>query len=74
MIRTPVQDIRHFLRHLSPRDFLKIGMNEVAYIKPVQNAHFCIHAADGTPISLMDSQEEALAALRSHDLMPMTLH
>jgi hypothetical protein len=77
-------DVREFLKGLSAQDFLKIGIHEIAYIRPVMetsNAQnpkthtgFSIHAADGTPLSVMATKDLALAALRNNDLIPVTLH
>ncbi|MFA5592874.1 MAG: DUF1150 family protein [Micavibrio sp.] len=71
--------VRAMLKALSPHDFLQIGINEVAYVRPVPmegiaQEVFGIYAADGTQISLLESREMALATLRHHDLVAVTLH
>jgi hypothetical protein len=65
------------LKALSRQDFLNFGMQQVAYIRPVniQNrTAYAIHAADGTPLSVMDSFDTALTAVRHNDLEAVTVH
>lgn len=70
--------LRDMLRALSSQDFLKVGMNEIAYVRPVQLSNhksaFGVYAADGTQLSLLDSMDMAVATLRHNDLIPVTLH
>lgn len=65
------------LKALSSDDFLGLGMEQIAYIRPIvvrrQDA-FAIHAADGTPLSIAESQESALILVRRNDLEPVTVH
>ncbi|PZQ46802.1 MAG: hypothetical protein DI551_04435 [Micavibrio aeruginosavorus] len=71
--------VRNFLKGLSTRDFLRIGMDEIAYVRSLpiagqtKNA-YAIYAADGTQLSVLDSMDMAIATLRHHDLLPVTLH
>lgn len=75
--------IRTALLELTPRDFLNVGMDEIAYIRPVVKAGkegradktlgFALHAADGTRLSMMDSFESALILARENHLVPVTL-
>lgn len=62
------------LKELSHQDFLDVGLNQVAYIKCSDNENFSIHAADGSQISVMDSYDTAIAAIRVNDLFPVTVH
>jgi len=74
--------VRDFLKGLSSRDFLKIGVNEVAYVRPMslrvddhkEKQAFAIYAADGTQLSVLDSMDMAIATLRHNDLVAVTLH
>lgn len=71
--------IRNYLKNLSSRDFLKIGMDEIAYVRPVvlsgaQKSAYAVYAADGTQMSVLDSMDMAMATLRHNDLLPVTLH
>lgn len=70
--------VRDMLKSLSAKDFLKIGMNEIAYIRPFpvlgQSESVAVYAADGTQLSVLESVDLALATIRHNDLMPVTLH
>ncbi len=76
-------NVRDILKALSPRDFLRIGMDEIAYVRPVSlkgmqatdvKEAFAIYAADGTQLSVLDSMDMAIATMRHNDLVPVTLH
>lgn len=73
---TTESDARTFLKGLSRQDFLRIGMNEIAYMRPVlgDDQSIGIYAADGTRLGVMESKAHALEAIRHNDLMPVTLH
>ncbi len=67
------------LNQLSLQDFLNVGLDQVAYIKHLKTDKeaadtFTIHAADGSQISIMDSYDTALAAIRINDLFAVTVH
>ena len=65
------------LREISRQDFLTLGTGHIAYIKPVQVMNrqaFALHAADGTALTLTDSNESAWALALQNDLDPVTLH
>lgn len=67
---------RLFLEQLSHEDFLHVGLNQVAYVKPVDGMaknSYAVHAADGTQISVMESYDTAIAAVRFNDLHLATL-
>lgn len=68
---------------LSVQDFLNVGLDQVAYIRcsepmdaDVGNSEdvYVVYAADGSQISIMDSYDTAVAAIRINDLFPVTLH
>ena len=64
------------LREMSPQDFALIGMQQLAYIRPtVVNgvSGFSIHAADGTQIGMAPSRDIAFAAVKQHELEPVSL-
>jgi hypothetical protein len=80
-MNNPQENIRDFLKGLSTNDFLRIGMNEIAYVRPfalVDNMDakqaFAVYAADGTQLSVLDTMDMAMATLRHNDLLPVTLH
>lgn len=67
---------RDMLKNLSTQDFLSFGIQDVAYVKPVdteRGEQYAIHAADGTPLSVMDSAAMAISAIRDNDLEPATV-
>lgn len=79
MNTTPEGDVRGFLKNLSARDFLRIGMDEIAYVRTVSltgvaKPAFAVYAADGTQLSVLDSMDMAMATLRHNDLLPITVH
>jgi len=65
------------LRRISAQDFLSLGTGHIAYIKPVKvmdRQAFALHAADGTALTLTDSNESAMALASQNDLDTVTLH
>lgn len=71
--------VRTMLAELSPRDFLKIGMDEIAYVRPLSlrgasKPAYGLYAADGTQLSVLDSLDMAMATMRHNDLLPVTVH
>ena len=76
-IDSPLPSAADILKGLSRQDFLSFGVQQVAYIRrvPVEGkVAYAIHAADGTPLSVMDSADEALVSVRHNDLEPVTVH
>jgi len=65
------------LKPLSRQDFAQLGRTEMAYVKRVagnDGQGYAVHAADGTYILRFADRELACAALRLHDLEPVSLH
>lgn len=65
------------IRALSPADLGKLGLQQVAYVKPVMinGAHaFAIHAADGTPMAVAPDQSLAMAAILQHEMIAALVH
>lgn len=65
------------LRHISAKELALLGMTDVAYIKSVEGENgtvYEIHAADGTPVAVMEEREVAFATVRQHDLEPLSVH
>jgi hypothetical protein len=61
----------------SPRAFAALGLEEIAYVKPiVESAErtYAIHAADGTQLAVVGDRLVAVAMIRRHDLEPASLH
>lgn len=64
------------LSELSEMDFLILGREEIAYMRPTQidgEEAIELHAADGTMISVLASEELAAAMARQQDLKPVAL-
>jgi len=65
------------IRALSQADLGKLGLEQVAYVKPVilNGAHaFAIHAADGTPMAVAQDRSLAFAAILQHEMVPAHVH
>jgi hypothetical protein len=53
------------------------AVNDLAYIKPVKHdgaSAFAIHAADGTPLTVVTDLAIAFATVRQHDMEPLSVH
>jgi len=62
---------------LAAQDFKTLGLEQLAYVKPVMTdgkATYVVYAADGTEIAVMANREIACAAVRQHDLEPLSVH
>ncbi len=67
----------HSYKPLTEAEWQAFMVNQVAYIKPVQDkgqAAFGIFAADGTQLALIGDRDTAFAAVRHHDLEPVSVH
>lgn len=65
------------LRSITPTDLAQLGMQWVAYIKPVEidgTAAFGIFAADGKQLAIVPTYETAIVTARQNDLEPVTVH
>ena len=74
---TPPESVIFDIRMLSPADLGRLGMQQVAYVKPVMfnGAHaFAIHAADGTPMAVAPDWHLACAAIVEHEMVPVPVH
>ncbi len=62
---------------LSTRDLGKFGIEDIAYVKTVtvdgQKLH-AIHAADGTPLTVVADRGLAFATVSQHDMQPLSVH
>lgn len=60
------------IRHLSPEQLGRLGVSQIAYVKPVivNGAEaFAIHAADGTPMAIAADRALAVAAIVQHQMV-----
>jgi hypothetical protein len=65
------------IRHISTAQLAQLGLQQIAYVKPVvaNGAHcFAIHAADGTPMALAGDRDVAFAAIMQHEMVPAQVH
>jgi len=65
------------LKHITPKEFALLGMNDVAYVKRVivnDEVGYAIHSADGTQVAVLADLAVAYAAIRQHELEPVSLH
>ena len=64
-------------RGLLARDLGNLGLEDTAYVKEVivggQKLH-AIHAADGTPLTVVAERELAFATVRQHEMSPASVH
>ena len=69
--------ITSFLRHLSPADFAALGVHDMAYVKETSvngERAYAVHAADGTPLTVLESRDEAFAVCVQNDMEPVSAH
>jgi hypothetical protein len=65
------------MRRLSAGDFAGLGMQDVAYVRRVvvnDEVGWAICAADGTQMGVAPSRELAFAAIKQHELEPLSVH
>jgi hypothetical protein len=65
------------MRQLSARELGMLGMEDVAYIKPVVEdgvEAFAVCAADGTQMAVIPNRNLAFAVVRQHDMEPLSVH
>jgi hypothetical protein len=65
------------IRHLSAEQLAKLGLQQIAYIRPVMvngETGFAIHAADGTPMAVAGDRDVAIAAVLQHEMVPALVH
>ncbi|WP_298216355.1 DUF1150 family protein [Acidocella sp.] len=65
------------IHHISAAQLAMLGLEEIAFVKPVMTDHgpaFAIHAADGTPMALAANPDLAAAAIVQHNMLPYLVH
>lgn len=66
------------IRQMSQGDLAALGLQGIAYVRPVTTAEgvqvYSINAADGTRLALAATQAQAIAAIRQHELEPVSVH
>lgn len=62
---------------MSERDFAAWGLENIAYIKRVEASKavgWAIYSADGGALGVADNRPLAFAAVRQHDMEPLSVH
>lgn len=65
------------IRQMTPADLAALGLQWVAYVKPVEyegEKAYAIHAADGTQMAVVKSRDAAFATIKQNDLEPVSVH
>ena len=65
------------IHHISAAQLESLGMEEIAFVKPVMTESgpaFAIHAADGTPMAIASNVPLAAAAIIQNDMLPSLVH
>jgi hypothetical protein len=73
----PVPGTVFDIHHISAAELANLGMEEIAFVKPVmtdKGPAFAIHAADGTPMAIASDSMLAQAAIIQHDMQPSLVH
>ena len=62
---------------LNSNELGNLGIENIAYVKTVtvdgEKLH-AIHAADGTPLTVVSDRNLAFATVSQHDMQPMSVH
>jgi hypothetical protein len=65
------------MRQMTTNDLAMLGMQDVAYVKPViveGNPGYAVHAADGTQMALIANRDLAFAVVRQNEMEPVSVH
>ncbi len=69
--------VRIDVRQITPDQLQKLGLSQLAYVKPVilnGTAAFAIHGADGSPMAVAEDRDLAVAAIVQHEMIPALVH
>jgi uncharacterized protein DUF1150 len=76
-VRTMMDKVEPLGRDSSASDLISFGLEDMAYVKAVtidgQKLH-AIHAADGTPLTVVAERDLAFATVRQHEMSPASVH
>ncbi len=67
----------HDVRTMSTQDLALLGLENLAYLRAATvdgTPGFAIFAADGTRLAFAPTRAQAVAAVREHDLEPVSVH
>lgn len=69
--------MRKLVQNMGSSEILKLGVDQLAYVRMIEQDHqsfYAVHAADGTPLSMMESYDEAVQTIEDNDLKAVTVH
>jgi len=69
--------VRFDIRHLSESQLAQLGLQQIAYIRPMLvngEQGYAIHAADGTPMAVAGDRNVAIAAVLQQEMVPALVH
>jgi len=61
----------------SPDQFAALGVDRLAYVRPAVmdgRTVYAIHNADGNELGMMAERDIAFAAVKQHDMEPVSVH
>lgn len=76
-LETPTPNEAFDIRHLSCEQLARLGVSQIAYVKPVKlngAIAYSIHAADGTPMAVAGDRDLAIAAVVQHEMLATLVH
>jgi hypothetical protein len=65
------------VRDISPEQLAALGMDRFAYVRPALvegQKVYAIHSANGNAIGIIGARDLAFAAVRQHDMEPVSVH
>jgi hypothetical protein len=75
---TEVEQDQKGVHRLSDEQFAVLGLNQIAYVKPVAGSDggivYEVHAAEGSKIAEIADLNVAFAAVRQYDMEPVSVH
>ena len=68
---------RAAIRRMTPEAFAALGLEQVAYVRPVTTAGgvmFGVFSASGERVAVMADSASAIGAILQHEMVPATIH
>jgi hypothetical protein len=65
------------IRHISIEQLARLGVSQIAYVKPIMMngaPAYAIHAADGTPMAVAGDRDVAIAAVHQQEMLATMVH
>ena len=72
-----LDDKNKFLKALTQDAFLSLGSKHIAYMREVNSSagpQIMVYTANGEPLTVEETRENALAAIASNEMKPVPLH